>query len=425
VLGLLAVVFFLALNGFFVAAEFALVKLRATFPGSASQSDMVAVAVSKLDRYLAVSQVGITVASLVLGWIGEPVISEMVGGGITSLLGHPLGRTADKVLSALSLAILTYVHVLLGEQVPKLFAIRRSRQVAELSAWPMRIAYYVMWPGLRLLEVSTNFVLRMLGLPADAHGEANLSEDEILGILAAHVARGHGAEDKQDLIRRMLRFSQRTAKQAMVPRLDVLYVPMSIPGASALEFLRAHEYSRVPLSKGEELDEVVGYLYWKDFLRDAKNIRLPTLDPLRRDILFVPESQALVNVLREMQKTQIPMAVVVDEYGGTSGILTMEDLLEEIVGEIRDETDVEAQRIERRADVWEVDGGVQLDELESEGIEVGQHDEGTTVGGAVLEALGRIPRVGDVAELGKARAEVIAVARRRIVRVRLKPQAEA
>ena len=421
-LGLLAAAAFIALNGFFVAAEFALVKLRATYQGRAvAPDDMVGQAVAKIDRYLSVTQLGITLASLGLGWIGEPTIAHLGEDLFLRVAKRPAGETAETVIVVISFALLTYGHVVLGELVPKLIAIQRSQAVAKVAVWPLRIAFYAMWPGLWLLETSSRVILARLGIHMDAHAEARLSEEEIVGILALHVAQGHGADAKQDIVRRMMRFSQRKAKQAMVPRVDVHSLPISASGKEALEFFRQHQFSRVPLSKGPELDEVVGYVYGKDFFSEPSNVDLASLESLRRDVLFVPESQELVNVLRAMQKSQTPLAMVVDEYGGAEGLLTMEDLLEEIVGEIRDELDEETQRIEKKGDVWEVDGGVLLDELHVIGLSLGDHGPATTMGGAVLTKLGRLPRLGDFAILGEARAEVIAIARRRIQRVRVSP----
>jgi CBS domain containing-hemolysin-like protein len=420
VLGLLALALFIALNGFFVAAEFSLVKLRATFQGAKpAKNDMVGQAVEKIDRYLSVTQLGITLASLGLGWLGEPALAAVVTGAFEKVTGKPPQGAVHTAVDVVAFSLLTYGHVLFGELVPKLIAIQKSMEVARLSVWPLRIAYYALFPGLWVLETSSRAILARFGLSLDAHGEGALSEDEILGILAAHVARGHGAADKQELIKRMMRFSQRTARQAMIPRVDVFYLPVSTPGRKAIEQLRAQEFSRVPLSKEQEIDQIVGYLYWKDIVREERSAELPNLERLKRDVLFVPSSQALVNVLREMQRTRTPFAVVVDEYGGTAGIITMEDLLEEIVGEIRDESDVEPLRIEKRGDVWEADGAVMLDELESSGMDVGEHEGQTSIGGAVLGSLGRIPRLGDVVELGRCKFEVIALARRRVVRVRI------
>jgi CBS domain containing-hemolysin-like protein len=427
VLELLAVAVFITLNGFFVAAEFALVKLRATHSNGkgkkekkGSTSDLVADAVSKIDRYLSVTQLGITLASLGLGWLGEPAIAHQLEAIIARFVKGPLPHAAETAIVGVSFSLLTYAHVLFGELVPKLIAIQKSTAVARAAVWPLRITYYVFLPGLWVLETSSRAILSRFGINlGGGHAEGALSEDEILGILAAHVAQGKGGEAKEELIRRMMRFSGRVARQAMVPRVDVHYLPLSTPGPQALAFFRTHEYSRVPLSKGAEIDQVVGYLYWKDLVREPTASEQPTIEKLRREVLFVPESQTLVQVLRAMQQAHTPFAIVVDEYGGTSGILTMEDLLEEIVGEIRDESDDETLRIEPRGEGWEVDGAVLLDELESAGIRVGKHGDHDTLGAVLLSHLKRIPRMGDAVELGEVRVEVIALARRRVARARI------
>ncbi|MCC6646567.1 MAG: DUF21 domain-containing protein [Polyangiaceae bacterium] len=418
VLGILAVIVFIVLNGSLVAAEFALVKLRATHqPGrQVREDDLVAQAVARIDRFLSVTQLGITLASLGLGWVGEPAVVHLFEG----MLGASPPAWAKVTLSVAAFTLLTFAHVLFGELVPKLLAIQRSRQIAELSVWPLRVGYYAMWPFLAVLEGSSRLILGLFGMRMDAHAEAQLSEEEILGILTLHVARGQGAVDKQEIVRRMLRFAGRTAKQVMVPRVDVASLPVGSDGRRAAEQFSRQGYSRMPLTNGAALDEVVGYVYVKDFFRAPHNLELSSLEGLRREVLFVPETQELVNVLRAMQHANTPLAMVVDEYGGVSGLITMEDLLEEIVGEIRDELDVEIKRIERRADdVFDVDGGVLLDELVAEGLDVGEHDEGETISASVLAALGRIPRRGDVVDLGRVRAEVLLVVRRRIVRVKV------
>jgi magnesium and cobalt exporter, CNNM family len=426
VLGLLAVVAFIGLNGFFVAAEFALVKLRAerqTKP-KASPDDALGRAVDKLDRYLSVTQLGITLASLGLGWVGEPAVAGLIRQFTVAALGRPLGQAGEHVTVGVAFTLLTFGHVLLGELVPKLAAIQRSESIARASVWPLKAVWVMLWPALWLLEASSRGVLGLFGMGPSAHAEGELSEDEILGILAAYVGRGRGADDKRELLQRIVRFSQRRAKQAMIPRVDVVYLPIQTKVSKAVDLLRAQQYSRVPLSKGDELDEVVGYLYWKDLVQvpPGPSADQRTVESLQRTVLFVPESQGLVHVLRSMQTTQTPFAVVVDEYGGASGILTMEDLLEEIVGEIRDEFDDEGSRIEKRGAFWEVDGGVMLDEL---GGAVGLSPDGeggpSTVGGALLARLGRLPRVGDSVRIGNMRAEVVGLSRRRVTRVRLSP----
>ena len=189
----------------------------------------------------------------------------------------------------------------------------------------------------------------------------------------------------------------------MVPRVDVFMLPVNSTGEEAAKQLRTHQYSRVVLTKDKSVDEVAGYLYAKDFLLDPENTKLPSLETVKRELLFVPETQSLLDVLRDMQKSQIPIAVVVDEYGGTSGIVTMEDLLEEIVGEIRDELDEEAARVVKvpnESNAWDVDARATMEELRHLGIHIEDEESAETVGVVVLNRLGRIPRIGDKVDLG-------------------------
>jgi CBS domain containing-hemolysin-like protein len=425
-LGLGIAALMIVLNGFFVAAEFALVKLRATRSvrkATGRRETQLQQAVDRLDRYLTVTQLGITFASLVLGWVGEPAISEVCERLMFSLTGEELGGTGRGVMVAFAFAILTLGHVIFGELIPKLVAIQRSAQVAASTLPLLRAAAFILYPGLLLLDLASRAILKLIGLPFDTYGEAALSEDEILGILAANVARQPRGEQKQELLRRVMRFSAMTAKTAMIPRVDVASLPISARGNEAMEYLRQQQYSRVLLHKGDSLDDVAGYLYVKDLLFDPEAVRLPDLTSVRRDVLFVPEAQGLVDVLQSMQRIHTPFAVVVDEYGGTSGIVTMEDLLEEIVGEIRDELDEETTRIEKKGNGWEVDGRVMLAELSALGVEGEPAERTESLGALVMARLKRLPRVGDQVDLGDMTAEVVHVARRRVTRVRVEPKA--
>jgi CBS domain containing-hemolysin-like protein len=426
VLGLSLAVLFIALNGFFVAAEFALVKLRATRGSrrrAASWREAIVLqAIDRLDRYLSVTQLGITLSSLGLGWLGQPALTELGNGIAARVLGHKLGMAGEGVVVAVAFVVLTFAHVLLGELVPKLVAIQRSNEAALVLMPLLRAVRVTLSPVLWLLGISSRAVLKLIGLPFDAYSEAALSEDEILGILAANVARGPRGDQRHDLLRRVLRFSERMAKSAMIPRVDVAALSIDTGGPQAFEYVRQQQYSRIVLTKGSSLDDVVGYLYVKDLLLQPEAGALHGLEPLRRDVLFVPETQGLVEVLRNMQRTHTPFAVVVDEYGGTSGIVTMEDVLEEIVGEISDELDTDAARVEKKADGWEVDSQVTLDELAPFGVEAHGDERNEMVGAAMMTKLQRLPRMGDRVDLGGMTAEVIMVSRRRITRVRIRPK---
>ena len=427
--GLLVAAFCVALNGFFVAAEFAVVKVRATqLRMRARKGDKRAIiaesVVHRLDRYLSVTQFGITLASLGLGWIGEPALSALLDHAEVALTGAPASRGVHVAVDAFAFGILTFGHILLGELVPKLVAIQRTEATALLAAPALRIVYVTFLPFLWLLEKASALVLRMMGMSANlASLEGRFSQDEILAILAASAVRSPRGKSTAELFERVMRFSQRAARHSMVPRVDVVSLPLQTPGREAHDFVRTHQFSRIVLTNGRSLDDVAGYLYAKDFLLHPGADSLLDLSALRRDILFVPEVQSGVDVLRDMQRKQIPIAVVVDEYGGTSGILTMEDLLEEIVGEIRDEFDEEPQRVVKVPGVegaWEVDGRAAMEEMRAIGVTVPDSELGEQVGAFVVELLGRLPRAGDKVEFARgATAEVTALSRRRVTRVRV------
>jgi CBS domain containing-hemolysin-like protein len=426
---LLVAVLCVALNGFFTAAEFALVKVRATqLHSRARKGDRKAILaesiVGRLDRYLSVTQVGITLASIGLGWIGEPALAAVLDRAAISRSGSPASPAAHAVVDAVAFAILTFGHVLFGELVPKLIAVQRSEGTALAAAVPLRVIYLTFLPVLFLLERASRLILRTVGLSADVGNlEGRFSEEEILAILAASAARSPKGKALAELLERVMRFSGRAARHSMVPRVDIVSLPLDTSGADAGAFVRTHQYSRILLTTGRSLDEIAGYLYAKDFLLYPDATSLKDLRPLRRDVLFVPEVQGGIDVLREMQKKQVPIAVVVDEYGGTSGIVTMEDLLEEIVGEIRDEFDEEPQKVIRvpgATDTWEVDGRAATEDLRAAGVKVADNQLGETVGALVVELLGRLPRAGDKVMLTPgATAEVTGISRRRVTRLRV------
>ena len=426
--GILVAFLCIALNGFFVAGEFALVKVRATQVHSRARRGekraIIAQAIiNRLDRYLSVTQLGVTLASLGLGWVGEPAIAEQVNGLGVAILGRELGATAHIVAAAIAFTILTFSHVLLGELVPKLIAIQRSEATALTVAIPLRVIFVTFRPILWVLEKASGVLLRAMGMSATVT-EGKISEEEIIGVLAASAANTPQGKEKAELVERVLRFSQRAARHSMVPRVDVISLPVKTSGSVAVELARKHQYSRLLLTKGRSLDEVAGYVYVKDiFLHDDPKA-LPDLSSLRREVLFVAEPQNGLDVLRDMQRKHVPIAVVVDEYGGTSGIVTMEDLLEEIVGEIRDEFDEEPQKVIKVASekaAWDVDGRAAMEEVRAIGVQVADHDLGEPIGALVVDHLGHLPRAGDKITIAKnATAEIIGISRRRVTRVRVR-----
>jgi CBS domain containing-hemolysin-like protein len=434
-LGLVFALALVVLNGFFVAAEFSFVRVRPSrLERLAKRGNKRAAAAAKiahdLERYLSVSQIGVTLCSLALGWIGEPAIEQLVDGVFFSISQHHLGPTAHGFGVGIAFGLLTFFHVLIGEQAPKLIALHRAEALALALAAPFRIVYTVLTPVRVVLQAATTVVLRLVGVRGPVATEGKLTEEELTAVIAATMARGPAAEDKRQLLERVVRFASRQARHAMVPRVDVASLPVHTSGKDAIEYLRHQGFSRVVLTETHDLDRVVGYLYAKDLLFDDNAPSLTDLTTVRRDLLFVPEPQSLIDTLRAMQEAQTLFAVVVDEYGGTSGIITMEDLLEEIVGDIRDEADEEApppmQPVAGQPGAWDVEAATSLDELRAIGIEPsssGGGEGGEPIGAVVVRALGRLPRFGDRVRLGPFDAEVRGVRRRRIEKLRLHPRA--
>ncbi|HSO36080.1 MAG TPA: hemolysin family protein [Labilithrix sp.] len=418
----------LAVNAFFVAAEFALVKVRVTqLDRALRRGDRRAHAakevLSRLDRYLSVTQFGITVASLGLGWIGEPALERLGDAVALAVTGAPLGSAGHVVVDVLGLGVLTFLHLLLGELVPKFIAIQYAEATSLFAAIPLRLVNTVFRPLLWGLEGAQRAVLRAIHIDPEKANEGTLSEDEIIGILAAAATRDPKTQDKQRLVERVLRFGNRPVRQMMVPRVDVVWLRIDATGERAYEVLLAHGFSRVPVVR-ESLDDIAGYLYAKDFLFDPAARARSTLHGLERRVHFVPETQDGLTALRDMQQQNVTFAVVVDEYGGTSGILTLEDLVEEVVGDLKDELDDEQRAITPvpgMPDTWDVDARAHTELLRDVGVPLDDDWFGEAIGTVVLAKLGHLPRIGDVAQLGGGvLAEIVALSRRRIQRVRVR-----
>lgn len=419
----------LALNAFFVAAEFALVKVRVTQLDRAlrrgdRRAHAAKAVLKRLDRYLSVTQFGITVASLGLGWIGEPALERLGDALAVAVQGAPLGPAGHVVVDVVGLGVLTFCHLLLGELVPKFIAIQYAEATSLFAAIPLQIVNTIFRPLLWVLEGAQRIVLRAIHIDPERANEGVLSEDEIVGILAAAATRDPKTRDKQLLVEKVLRFGSRPVRQMMIPRVDVVWLPSDASGEQAYKLLERHELSRV-LVVGDSLDDVVGYIYLKDFLFDETARTRKTLHGLERRVHFVPETQDGLTALRDMQREGIPFAVVVDEYGGTSGMITLEDLVEEVVGDLKDELDDDERSsiapVPGTPNVWDVDARTTVDDLRDLGVLVEERWFGEPIGRVVLTQLGHLPRIGDVATLAEGVvAEVVALSRRRIQRVRVR-----
>ncbi len=423
VLGLLLV----ALNGFFVAAEFALVKVRPTqiepyVSEGLRRAKVARHMIRHLDAYLSATQLSITLASLALGWIGEPAFAwivrplvELVSGGDN----EPLVRSVSLTVAFL---VITILHIVLGELAPKSIAIRKPEGTSLLIAFPLYLFYKLTYPAIWVLNHTANALLKLVGVAPVSESELAHDEEELRLLLASGPA-SQLSTHKRELLDNVFELSHRVARQIMLPRQDVVYLSATRPLQENLRLARRSGHTRFPLCEGD-LDHVIGLVHIKDLFRRERP--LTSLTEVARPIAFVPETLQLDRLLKRMRTERFHLAAVIDEYGGVSGIVTLEHVIEEIVGSIQDEFDVEKPELLARGEgVYEVSGGMLVEDLEAAlGVELSERDE-DTIGGVVLSELGRNPAQGDRIELGSVTIEVVEVQHNRVNTVRVTvPQPE-
>lgn len=341
------------MNGFFVAAEFAIVKVRVSqLELQAQKGNHLAKLgkhiVTHLDGYLAATQLGITLASLGLGWIGEPVVSKVII-GLMNLLGITISsELAHNIALPVAFAIITVLHIVFGELAPKSIAIQRSEKTALYIAYPLQFFYILFKPFIWFLNGIANFLLKSIGISA-VHGSEVHSSDELKYLVRQGIESGTIEESDYNIIKNAFDFSERTAKQVMVPRTQVLAIDLKDFNDTIIEKIIEEGYSRIPCFE-DNLDTVVGVVYLKDILLKMRKNEPVVIRDIMRPVLTVPESKRIGQLLKEFQLKHQQIAVVVNEYGGTKGIITMEDILEELVGEIQDEYDNETPFVEKTGD---------------------------------------------------------------------------
>ena len=422
-LAILIGILLVLINGFFVATEFALVKIRPTqidpYVARGDRRGKIARGmVDNLDAYLSASQIGITLASLALGWIGEPAFAWILS-PLERLLAHIPGITPSIIHTIrifLAFSIITTLHVVVGEMAPKTLAIRKPEPTALWTAIPMWIFFKATYPLIWLLNHSSATLLRWIGLkPATEHEMAH--DEEELRQLLANPSSSHLSAQKRDLLDNVFELSRRVARQVMVPRGDVVFLSTDHDLETNLKLARESGHTRFPLCEGE-LDRVFGIIHIKDLFRATEP--LESLRQVSRPIAMVPETLNLDRLLKRMRTERMHVAAVLDEYGGVSGIVTLENVIEEIVGDIQDEFDAERPEIVKQAEnLYQVSGAVLILELEDElGIEISDRDE-DTVGGLVLSELGRLPEVGEQVTLSSILLEVLEIADNRILQLRV------
>ncbi len=422
-LQIMLALFLVLLNGIFVAAEFSFVKVRPTrLAQLVEEGNRMAknaqCCVKNIDAYLSVCQLGITISSLGLGWLGEPVVARLL-----EPLLHLVGITSPAAIHSVSFIIaftlVTFMHVVFGELVPKSLAIQRAETVTLWLAMPMRLFYFLFYPAVLLFNGTANGILRLAGVrPASEHEESH-SEEELQMLVSESYRSGNLDKEEWRLLQNVFDFEDKVVRDVMVPRPEVVFLDLSKSLKENIEIARLSGHTRFPLCEGDR-DNVLGLIHIKDLFRLSDEAGL---NELRRSIMPVPEGMPLDQLLHQFQQKHQHMALVVDEYGGTAGIITMENILEELVGEIQDEFDEEQPQILPENDnTYLLDGRFLL----KEAAEVfnlpldNEEEEYDTLGGYMFGQLGKRPRVGDTVEIPGFRLEVAEMNRLRIRRIRLR-----
>jgi CBS domain containing-hemolysin-like protein len=386
-------------NGFFVCAEFALVKVRASqldlkVQTGSSRAKHARALIENLDSYLSATQLGITLASLALGAVGEEVISHMVNNFFDDI-GFGADRPNVHSFSLpIALALLTYFHVTIGEQIPKMIGIKYSLQAVMLVALPMRVFYFICSPFIWFLNKSSNIALRAIGLKK-MEDEFH-SEEELRLILTESEEGGAIKPSENELIQNVFDFDDRIVKQIMVPQNRVIALDVELGKQEVTKKVIEEGFSRIPIYLGD-IDNVIGIVHTKDLLRTVIDNKFRTLNDIMRPVHFVPESMKINELLRDFQKHHYQMAIVTNEFGSMAGLVTMEDVIEELVGEIQDEHDEEVPTVEKKSDtVYIVNAQAAITDVnQALPIALPENPQYETVSGYINYIFGRIPAVND------------------------------
>ena len=425
-LGIVSVVVLVLANAFFVAAEFALVGTRKSrLEELIQQGERKAIlarrAVQSLDRYISATQLGITLASLGLGWIGEPALAHLIDGAFTWLPAaiQPYATHGAAVVVAFS--IITVLHIILGELVPKAMALLYPEHVSMWVTAPLMGFTWVMSIPISALNGTANALLNLLGINPPGEHERLHSPDEIRILVEQSEEGGSlGAQDAR-LLEGVFEFGEKTAQDVMTPRTRMVALEAESSVQRAAAVIAAAGRSPYPVW-GVDLDDVTGVVHAKPILAALHEDPARPLKDVMRPPLFVPGTRKIEDVLGDMKRQRTHLALVLDEYGGTAGLVTMEDLLEEIVGDIEDEYDRAERPVAQPDGASLLDGGLPLGDLpERAGIEI-EDENYTTLGGYLFGRLGRLPKVGDQVKAAERTFEVVEMEGRRVKSVRLLPK---
>ena len=424
------VLFFVLLNAFFVATEFAIVKVRASqleaaIEAGSKRAKLARKEIQNLDGYLAATQLGITLASIALGMVGEPYVSRLV-----QPLMFKLGVESEAVVRSVSIGIgfgiVTFLHVVLGELMPKSLAIRKSLATTLLVSGPLQVFYVIFKPAIVILNGTANWLLRnVFRISPVSEGELAHSEEELRHIVAESQKSKEVTETEKDILLNALALNDLCARDIMTPRNQVVSLDLDDSFEANLKLAIESKHTRFPLVEGH-LDQSVGLIHIKDLLRLVKEAE-PDLRKIKRELVPVPEMMPIDKLLRVFLEKHAHLALAVDEFGGAVGIVTLDNVVEEIVGDIQDEFDAEKPEFHRvNQDEFVVEGGLNLYELaDLAGLEI-ESEEVTTIGGYVTHLIGHLPKPGEKTRIDDYEVIATKADQRRVLQLRFvrRPAAE-
>jgi CBS domain containing-hemolysin-like protein len=420
---LFLVIFLVLLNGFFVASEFAIVKVRSTritqlseegnFRAKSAQS-----IIANLDAYLSATQLGITLASLGLGWIGEPFIANLIRPVLDDL--HLPKAWIHVISFAVGFSIITFLHIVIGEMAPKSLAIRKAEITTLWISKPLHWFFVLFKPTIWLLNAAANQILKWLRVEIVPNHQQAHTEEEIRMLVQQSHHSGIIDQTELTLFDNIFDFTDRIGREVMVPRINMVCIYTHESLTHNLAIIRNSHFTRFPLC-GEDKDDILGILHIRDIYEQMTAGKTPVLTQLARKAIFLPETMEIKDILRNLQKNRTEMAIVVDEYGGTSGLITSEDIIEEIVGEIQDEFDNEQPFFLKKGDSTSIDARLLIEEVNRYFHIQIEDEDNDTIGGWIFSQLQALPKVNSTVDFQGFRFGVQEMKGRSITRLLVQP----
>ncbi len=408
---ILITIFLVLLNGFFVAAEFAIVKVRLSQLQVRSPQSLTAriseSVVTHIDAYLAATQLGITLASLGLGWVGQPIVAELIL-NLMGLFNLTISEaTANSIAFPVAFALITILHIVFGELMPKSLAIRHPFNTTLAVAAPLKLFHIVFQPFIWLLNRLANFLLNLIGIPPVPH--AGIHSEEELKLIIAESAEGGAIEaSERELIQNVFDFDDRYVWQILRPRTQIAALDVDTSLEEAIEYTLSEGYSRFPVYE-DSIDKIVGFIHAKDLLLLQKQKNGQSIKDIMRPVLYVSSSKKVLQLLRNFQKEHVQLAVVVNEFGGTVGLITLEDIIEELVGEIQDEYDTETPIVEKLTETtFRIQAQNPLDDInEALPVPFPESDDYHTLSGLLLQVNEDIPEEGETIQVNQYHVKIL------------------